>query len=107
MRQAGVARRHGARAKNIEQGGGGGLGRKKKSLLLSADILPNAVRPRKGGNEALRLVNRASIKTINVNRLITNQFQSSDQISLFRFLLEGEAGAKRESREGMGREQII
>ena len=45
--QGEVARTHGARAK---RGTGGGGGEERKSLQLSPYILPNAVRPRTGGN---------------------------------------------------------
>ena len=45
--QGKVARTHGAREK---RGMGGGGGEERKSLQLSPYILPNAVRPRTGGN---------------------------------------------------------
>ena len=43
------------------------MGKERKRLLLSPDILPNAVRKRKGGNDVLPLVNRLSIKLIDQN----------------------------------------
>ena len=43
------------------------MGRERKRLPLSPDILPNAVRQRTGGNDVLPLVNRLSIKLINQN----------------------------------------
>jgi len=45
--QGKVTRTHGVRAK---RGMGGGGGEERKSLQLSPYILPNAVRPRTGGN---------------------------------------------------------
>ena len=41
---------------------GGGVGKERKRLPLSPDILPNAVRQRTGGNDVLPLVNHLSIK---------------------------------------------
>ena len=50
--------------KSRSGGGGGGAGKERKRLPLSPDILPNAVRQRTGGNDALPLANRLSVKLI-------------------------------------------
>ena len=60
------ARGHWAkRSKKV--GAGGGVGKERKRLPLSPDILPNAVRQRTGGNDVLPLVNHLSIKLIDQN----------------------------------------
>ena len=56
-------------------GGGGGAGKERKRLPLSPDILPNAVRQRTGGNDALPLASRLSIKLIDQNDIQLTVYQ--------------------------------
>ena len=43
------------------------MGKERRRLPLSPDILPNAIRQRTGGNDVLPLVNRLSIKLLDQN----------------------------------------
>jgi len=70
VNQVEYARGHGAkRRKKIRSGRGGGAGKERKSLLLTAGNLPNTVRQQMGGNDVLQLVSCPSIKTIDLDQI--------------------------------------
>ena len=72
------ARAFGKKEQKSRSGGGGrggGAGKERKRLPLSPDILPNAVRQRTGGNDALPLASRLSIKLIDQNDIQLNVYQ--------------------------------
>ena len=57
-------------------GTGGGAGKERKRLPLSPNILPDAVRQRTGGSDALSLANCLSIKLIDQNDIRITVYQS-------------------------------